>query len=115
MPIYTFYCHTCKKRFEIVSSISDYSDIQKCQHCRKSKDVVRCYIDDVATLNASVKKSDSELKTLGDLANRNRDKMSEDHKASLYEKHNEYKEQTPSSALPKGMTRLKKQPKTKWT
>lgn len=73
-------------------------------------------MDDVSTINATVKKADSELKTIGDLANRNRDKMSEDQKISLANKHNEYKEDYKEvTELPKGMTRLKKQPKVKWT
>jgi hypothetical protein len=66
-------------------------------------------------MGSSVIKSDSELKTLGDLANRNRDRMSEDQKQSLYEKHNAYKEQGPTQDLPKGMTRMKKTKGVKWT
>lgn len=70
----------------------------------------------MATLNTSVKKSDDQLKTLGDLANRNRDKLSEDQKVELYSKHNSYKDEPVSEKpLPKGLSRLKKQPKTKWT
>ena len=70
----------------------------------------------MATLNTSVKKSDDQLKTLGDLANRNRDKLSEDQKVELYSKHNSYKDEPVNEKpLPKGLSRLKKQPKTKWT
>ena len=67
------------------------------------------------TQSTSVRKSDTELKTIGDLANRNRDKMSEDHKNDLYHKHNEYKESGQEDPLPQGMNRLKKQKKVKWT
>jgi hypothetical protein len=73
-------------------------------------------VDDVLTQNASVKKSDSELKTLGDLALRNSEKMSQDQKTELYHRHNSYKEDTTNyKNLPKGMSRVKKPPKPIWT
>ena len=72
------------------------------------------YCKDVATQIASVKKSDSELKTIGDLANRNRDRLSNDEKTNLYDKHNSYKDTEPEKPLPKGMTRMKKGTKTIW-
>jgi pyruvate-formate lyase-activating enzyme len=63
-----------------------------------------------------VKKSDSELKTIGDIANRNRDKLSEDEKTHLYEKHNKYKDQDLTKQLPQGMKRIQKpKKKIKWT
>jgi putative FmdB family regulatory protein len=114
MPAYTFACHKCKKKFEIVCSISKYSEVQNCPYCNSPDRVDRCYIDDVASLSASVKKSDSELKTIGDIANRNRDRLSDDEKNALYQKHNSYKEEPAKPELPKGFTRMKKQPKTKW-
>lgn len=116
MPAYTFLCDKCNYRFEVVCSIREYSESQVCAQCNSKKHVHRCYIEDVATLNASVKKSDNELKTVGDLANRNRDRMSDDQRLELYAKHNDYKEApTNNKPLPKGLTRMKKQPKTKWT
>lgn len=117
MPEYSFACEKCKKKFIVICSIATYSSSEKsirCEYCNNSKNVIRLYQEDLSTLNTSVKKGDGELKTLGDLANRNRDKMSEDQKLALYNKHNEYKEQAPKQELPKGMTRLKKQKKTKW-
>jgi hypothetical protein len=66
-------------------------------------------------MSASVVKADSELKTLGDLANRNRDRMSEDHKQALNTKHNAYRDNSPLPDLPSGMTRMKKTKGTKWT
>jgi len=71
-------------------------------------------MEDVSTLNASVKKADSELKTLGDIANRNRDRMSDDQKQALSEKHNAYRDNEVLKDLPQGMSRMKKQPKIKW-
>jgi hypothetical protein len=66
------------------------------------------------TQMASVKKSDSELKTIGDLARRNSDKFSDDEKTHLYNKHNSYKYEESTKQLPSGMSRLKKPKKTKW-
>lgn len=114
MPAYTFACHKCKTKFEIVCSIAEYSETQNCILCHRSDHVERCYIEDVASLNSSIKKADSELKTIGDIANRNRDRMSDDEKNALHQKHNSYKEEQAKAPLPKGFTRMKKQPKMKW-
>lgn len=113
MPEYTFICDGCGEKFSLCLSIREYSDKQKCPAC-KSANTHRSYIDDMSNITGSVVKSDSDLK-LGDLANRNRDRMSDDHKASLYEKHNSYKETPPQQKpLPQGMSRLKKQPRIEW-
>jgi putative FmdB family regulatory protein len=114
MPTYSYSCEECNEEFELFSSIKDYISTPKCIKCNGKK-TYRRYIDDVITQATSVKKSDSELKTLGDLANRNRDRMSDDEKASLNTKHNEYKDPKEELPLPKGMKRLKKQNKIKWT
>lgn len=114
MPTYTYYCIDCNKTFELFAYIKDYQETAICSYCNK-KNTSRSIIDDVMTQNTSVKKSDSELKTLGDLANRNRDRLSDDQKRDLNKKHNSYKEQSTKKQLPSGMSRLKKQPKTKWT
>lgn len=115
MPCYTYCCEKCDTKFELVFAIKDYVAQPKCEHC-KSKKTHRLYIEDIKTLNTSIKKSDSELKTIGDLANRNRDRLSQDHKVSLEQKHNDYKEETSQKELPKGMSRIQKpKVKTKWT
>ena len=116
MPTYSFFCENCENKFELYLSLSEYDTATKlCTFCNKSKKIIRLYQDDISTLNTSVKKSDCELKTIGDLANRNRDKMSEDHKAQLSAKHNDYKEQTPTKDLPSGMSRLNRpRQKIKW-
>lgn len=116
MPTYSFFCDTCQEKFELYLSIAQYESIKKfCPLCNKTKAVSRLYQEDLISLNTSVKKSDNELKTIGDLANRNRDKMSDDHKTHLSEKHNEYKEQLPTKELPKGMNRLQRpKQKIKW-
>jgi hypothetical protein len=88
----------------------DYANCDKC-----GTDCKRDYLEDLSTLNASVKLGDNELKTIGHLAQRNTDRMSEDQRNELYRKHNSYKEDVSEKQLPKGMSRIKKPPKIKWT
>lgn len=115
MPVYSYYCNKCKSNFELFFSYSNYNEKPQCIQCA-SCDTTRDIISDVSTISGSVKKSDNELKTIGDLANRNRDKMSDDQKLDLYHKHNSYKEDTSlQKQLPSGMKRMKKGKKIKWT
>jgi putative FmdB family regulatory protein len=113
MPNYSYQCLDCKSKFELFFYIKDYQEKPKCIKCNK-KNTERMYIIDVASQSASVKKMDSELKTIGDLARRNSDRLSEDEKQHLYKKHNEYKDEQYQKPLPTGMSRVKKQPKIKW-
>ena len=114
MPVYTYQCKKCQHVFELFATYSAFQNLQaKCPEC-KSKQVERSYQTDLQNMTGSVVKSDSDLK-LGDLANRNRDRMSEDHKQYLYNKHNEYKDPSFNKPLPKGMSRPKRKGKTKWT
>jgi hypothetical protein len=93
--------------------IKDYNPSPKCNFCKKRAS--RSYVDDVITQFASVKKSDSELKTIGDIAMRNTERMSEDKKNSLHMKHNSYKESIEEAKpLPPGMKRMEKPNKVKW-
>lgn len=115
MPEYSYVCDKCYTSVEILCSIKEYDNIQtnlRCSSCG-SKKLSRDYHNDLSNLNASVKKTDSELKTIGDLAKRNSDKFSEDHKHHLHTKHNDYKENN-KRPLPSGMSRIKKQPKMEW-
>lgn len=113
MPTYSYYCEKCKSTFELFFSIREYRDIkQPCLLCKALSN--RSYTEDLSSLVTSIKKADSELKTLGDLANRNRDKLSADQKANLHNKHNDYKEKPSNKELPAGMSRIKKPPKPKW-
>jgi putative FmdB family regulatory protein len=113
MPNYTYGCDSCGERFELFFYIKDYEPNPKCPQCKKKTN--RLYAIDVLTQSTSVKKADSELKTIGDLALRNSERMSKDQKISLYKKHNDYKEnKEDSKPLPSGMSRLKKPPKTSW-
>lgn len=113
MPTYSYICDNCDHCFEMFFYIKDYKESPPCEKCKKNK-TSRRYIDDILTQSASVKKSDSELKTIGDLAKRNSDKMSEDEKISLYQKHNAYKNDSNEKPLPSGMSRIKKPLKPKW-
>ena len=110
MPEYTYQCESCENVFTLYCNIKDYKSNTKCPSCGLRKGY-RKYLEDLQTLNASVKKSDSELKTLGDLALRNTERMSEDEKKHIYEKNNKYKETPSDKPLPKGMSRIKKPPK----
>lgn len=113
MPTYTYYCENCKHEFELFFSIKNYIENAICDNCNRPAN--RSYITDVLTQTASVKKGDHELKTLGDLADRNRDKLTDQQKMDLHVKHNSYKENyDDGKPLPNGMTRIKKQPKTIW-
>jgi putative FmdB family regulatory protein len=106
MPTYTFCCDKCNNKFELFFYIKDYQEHPKCESCGSHR-TNRSYQDDLAGMMGSVIKADSELKTLGDLANRNRDKMSNDQKSNLYHKHNNYKEDF-HLRLPSGMSRIQK-------
>lgn len=114
MPTYSYCCNDCDKNFELFFYIKDYIDDPFCVHCGE-KNTYRRYIDDILTQSCSVKKSDNELKTLGDLAARNSDRLSADEKISLYKKHNSYKEDRTEKPLPQGMSRIKKPQKIGWT
>lgn len=115
MPTYSFFCEKCQHSFEVLMSFSQYDNGHSvvCERC-SSKDIIRNYQEDMSSLGMSIKKADSELKTIGDLANRNRDRMSNDHKAALHHKHNSYKDNTSDKPLPQGMSRMKKGKKTNW-
>lgn len=114
MPNYTYICNLCNTEFELFFYIKDYNPNPKCVKCKSDK-TNRQYCVDVATQSTSVKKSDSELKTIGDLANRNSERMSDDEKQALHIKHNAYKDnKEENNPLPNGMTRIKKGPKIKW-
>lgn len=114
MPTYSYKCLECNNNFELFFHMKDYLDNPICE-CGSNK-TERDYIEDFSSIIGAVRKSDSELKTVGDLANRNRDRLSEDQKQSLQKQHNAYKEESSTKELPKGMSRMKKpSTKVKWT
>jgi putative FmdB family regulatory protein len=107
MPEYTYECDKCQSVFSVICSISNYNEHPKCDAC-SSKKTHRRYLEDCSTINSSVRLGDNELKTLGDLAQRNTERMSDDEKRHIYEKNNAYKQTQSTNALPTGMSRLKK-------
>ena len=112
MPEYSFLCNNCGNKFSIIATYKQYEAATiKCTSCQHTN-IDRDYTTDFSGMYGGVIKSDTDIK-LGDLANRNRDRMSADEKNHLYKKHNEYK--GGSQELPKGMSKIKKGPKTKWT
>lgn len=112
MPEYTYVCDACGLKTEVFFTLNDYQENIECSCAAQMR---RSYQDDLMGMTNSVIKSDSELKTIGDLANRNRDKMSDDHKQGLFKKHNAYRENPPEMPLPKNMKRIQKTKGTKWT
>lgn len=113
MPEYSYACDHCGNRVSVICSISQYQEFIECDKCANK--CYRAYDIDMPTIQCSVKLAVSEIKTLGHLAQRNTETMSQDQKDELYRKHNAYKEDAPEKPLPKGMKRLKKQPKIQWT
>ena len=119
MPSYTYYCEKCNKSFSIFSTIREYQEEVDCRYDSCKHTCSRYYKEDMLSISSSVRKSDSELKTLGDLANRNRDKMSKDQRVALDKKHTQYQDDKLkdelTKQLPKGMSRMKKpKNKIKW-
>lgn len=106
MPTYSFRCKKCGV-FEVYVSIHKYDGTSKCPTCNKKTSDRALDIDVTPEIFGGVVKSDSEI-TIGDLANRNRDRFSDDKKAELTKKHNEYKNTPSERELPSGMSRMKK-------
>jgi putative FmdB family regulatory protein len=115
MPEYSYACDNCSFKFSLICPIREYKEIATCPKCKKNK-TYRLYHEDLANLSTSIKLADNELKTIGHLAQRNSEKLSDDHKDFLNKKHNAYRENQSDAPLPQGMSRIKK-PKTrpKWT
>ena len=82
--------------------MADYKPTITCPKC--NLDANRDFIADKAY--TSVKLAQSEIKTIGHLAQRNTEKFSNDYKEHLYRKHNEYRFKEPEKEPPRGMRRL---------
>ena len=96
--LYDFECYEedggCGSQFEISCKMDEIVGLKpKCPSCEKNNAVSRLYGGIVI----------SAPHTLGSLADKNASKMSEDHKAFLGKKHNEYRNKPFSGKLGEGM------------
>jgi hypothetical protein len=120
MPEYTFQCNPdrggCGKRFSLILSFAQYDvkSNKKCPYCRHINSVDRDYTEDLSTLYQNVKLGDEQLK-LGHLAKRNTERLSKDEKDHIIKKNNAYKYESSDKSLPKGMSRLGKNPSKRKT
>lgn len=73
MPTYVYACDSCEHEFEEIQKMSD-DPLLKCPKCKKKK----LYRVPQVPLSTSVKKTASDWKTIGDLADFNRDNMTEE-------------------------------------
>lgn len=94
MPTYSFHCETCNNDFDLFMTISAYQMPAECPECKANK-IVRSYVPPTGC----VKKGDDEI-TVGHLAHRNTERMSEDRKESIYVKNNAYRENPPPFKKP---------------
>jgi putative FmdB family regulatory protein len=90
MPTYVYECDHCHDTFELIQKFDD-KPLKKCKKCGKHK----LYKVPQVPMSASVKKTASDWKTLGDLAAHNREKMTDA----------EYKEQSQKEAWKQGYDR----------
>lgn len=105
MPTYQFICEKCNCSFNINCYICDYDAVKstlRCVSC-KSNRIYRDYQKD--NIMGHI-----EQKTIGSLADKNTDKMSEEQKLDLYLKHNDYLYNEPEKELKPGMERIRKKP-----
>lgn len=89
MPAYDFICQDCEHTFELVMSMSAYCLPSCCPKCNKQS-VARVYTEPTT----NIIRGDHQI-TVGELAERNRDRYSDDQKIALHKKHNEYRENPP--------------------
>ena len=100
MPLYTYVCPKCGQ-FEKYLSFANYTEKVKCECGKLSHRDVLSDADSVFAIG------DGAPRTLGALADKNRDKMSNDEIIALRKKHNPHI-YGPKKELPKeGMRRLK--------
>jgi len=100
MPIYTFECYEedggCGQIFDISCGMNEISTLPKplCPNCNNNIAVSRNFNSDVYVF-------DSSPRTVGALAERNTNRMSEDQRNALNEKHTSYKKPF-TGKLPEG-------------
>lgn len=77
MPIYSYYCPACNKQFEVFKHRDDAATSEKCKDC--SCEANRDWAADQVYMKPPVK-------TLGVLADKNAEKLSQDEQNSILEK-----------------------------
>lgn len=93
MPFYNFQCEQCLHTFELFMGMSDYHIPDQCPKCNNQGAVKRIF-------DGCPSVSNGEPKTLGALADKNADKLSEAEKMALNYKHTEYLRNRPAPKLP---------------
>ncbi len=96
--IYEFECDGddggCGSQFEITCSMSEITGLKpKCPNCQKNKAVFRLFTGILV----------STTRTVGGLVDKNTDKLSDDYKHHLKEKHHAHRKKEFSGKLGKGM------------
>ncbi len=110
MPEYSYICNKehrqwdkpigCGHRFSIITTVRNYTASPICPSCNQNDAIIRDYRED--NVNISIALSNDKL-TVGHLAKRNTDKLSNDEKVALYNKHNDYRFQKSKVKLGKNM------------
>ena len=86
MPEYSYTCLKCNTKFSVIKSISDYKPKEKCPECKLIGEVIRDLETDWNSLVGAVVRGDDQI-TVGELAKRNTERLSNDEKAALTHKH----------------------------
>lgn len=108
MPQYTFLCENCQAQFNISCYISDYDATTKGLKCPKCESVDVCRDYQTDKISGGV-----VHQTLGMLAQKNSDRMSDEEKARINYEHNKYKFEE-GNELPQGMKRIRKPVQNKY-
>lgn len=113
MPTYTYTClegqKGCGYTFEIYIPIAKYDPnvFPECPNCNKKNAVKRNFQKDISTTSSHIK-----TQTLGSLAEKNTNSMSEEARLAQWRKDNAYKFENPPGEpemkLPKGAKHLRK-------
>jgi hypothetical protein len=112
MPNYIFECYAedggCGYIFEVEAPAEDASKLKPaCLSCNQRKPVSRNYqLESVSVFDVSPK-------TVGALAERNTERLSEDEKSSIFRRNNEYKNQPFTGSLPDGGSLISRDTKGK--
>lgn len=101
MPTYTYTCPSCGD-FELYSSLQGYKEKVRCPSCTKQSQR-NLLVDAMSVIATGL-----GAQTLGSIADKNADKLSQDEKDLLNAKHNAYKDvpEEQLAPLPAGMKRV---------